>query len=137
VTRWTCPQCEREFARTKQTHVCVPGITIDDCFSGHPPGQRAAYDAVATHVTTLGEVHEDAVGVGVFLKRARTLAELRPKSRWLSLDVVLPRLVEDGRVSRHLRLAGDRTVHVVRLFGPDDVDDQVRDWLTEAWHAAG
>jgi hypothetical protein len=31
---------------------------------------------------------------------------------------------------------GDRFVHVIKLTGVDDFDDQIRDWLTEAYDAA-
>jgi hypothetical protein len=33
------------------------------------------YDAILAHLESLGPVYEDAVGVGVFLKRERKLAE--------------------------------------------------------------
>ena len=41
------------------------------------------------------------------------------------------------RVVRRLRISGDRVVHIVRLTGRSDVDDQIREWLTEAFLAAG
>ena len=88
-----------------------------------------------THLTTLEPVH-GAVRVGVFLKRERTLAEVRPKARSLSVEIVLPRVVEDPRISRTIRVTGDRTVHILRLHRVDDVDDQAREWLTEAYDAA-
>lgn len=75
--------------------------------------------------------------VGVFLKHRRKFAELRPKARWLSLEVVLPRTVHDPRVQRTLRVSADRVVHVVRLVSPDDVDEQLLAWLAEAYLAAG
>src|SRR5215470_19772214 len=75
VPRWVCPYCEREFARAHQSHVCAPGGSVDDTFAGHPPGHRAVYAAIQAHLLSLGPVHEDAVAVGVFLKRDRKLAE--------------------------------------------------------------
>ncbi|GAA3450671.1 hypothetical protein [Dactylosporangium matsuzakiense] len=30
MARWICPECEREFDRARQGHVCVPGGTVDD-----------------------------------------------------------------------------------------------------------
>ncbi|MQA85086.1 MAG: hypothetical protein GEV03_10795 [Streptosporangiales bacterium] len=137
MSRWTCPACDREFGRAHQSHVCVPGCSVDECFAGRPPGQRAIYDALIAHLTALGPVHEDAVGVGVFLKRERKLAEVRPKARSLSLEFVLPRTIDHPRISRKIPGAGGRTVHFVKLTSVDDVDDQVRDWLTEAYAAAG
>jgi len=65
VTRWTCPECEREFGRTRQSHVCVPGCTVDETFAGRPGYQRAAYDLIAAHLAALGPLHVDAVRVGV------------------------------------------------------------------------
>jgi hypothetical protein len=35
-------------------------------------------------------------------------------------------------------ISSERTVNVVKVFSPDDVDEQLRDWLTEAYdHASG
>jgi len=82
-------------------------------------------------------VHEDAVGVGVFLKRDRKLAEVRPRSRDVSLALYLPRPVPDPRFSRVLGHGASRVIHVLLLREADDVDQQVRDWLTEAFlHAS-
>jgi uncharacterized protein DUF5655 len=86
---------------------------------------------------SLGPVHEDAVGVGVFLKRDRKLAEVRPRSRDVSLALYLPRAVHDPRIARVLGPGAPRVVHVLLLRAADEVDTQVRDWLTEAFlHAS-
>lgn len=111
---------------------------MDETFAGHLPAQRAVYDAIVSHLLSLGPVHEDAVGVGVFLKRDRKLAEVRPRSRDVSLALYLPRPVHDARFSRVIGPGGARVVHFLLLREPADVDDQVRDWLTEAFqHASG
>jgi hypothetical protein len=136
VSRWTCPACDREFGRVHQAHVCVPGCSLEECFAGRPPVQREIYAELVAELATLGPVHLDVVRVGVFVKRQRKLAEIRPMARSLSLELVLPRVVDDPRVVRTIRLPGDRTVHVVRLTGRRDVDEQVRDWLAEAYTAA-
>ena len=135
MSRWTCPKCAREFGRAGQSHVCFPALTPDDTFARHPREQRAAYDAVMTHLQDLGPVHEDAVEVGVFLKHHRKIAELRPMKRWLALYVCLPRRVTSSRVTRTFAPSGGRTWHVIRLHAADDVDDQVKSWLSEAYFA--
>jgi len=136
MSRWSCPACEREFARAHQSHVCVPGCTVDECFAGRPAYQRAGYDAVIAHLATLGPVHVDAVRVGVFLKHERKLAEIRPYARSLSVAFFLPRAVDHPRIARRYP-AGDRIVHFVKLTRIDELDDELRDWLTEAYEAAG
>src|SRR5438270_10534584 len=115
MSRWTCPACDREFGRAHQAHVCVPGCTVEETFAGRPPVQRAVYDALVAHLDTLGPVHADAVRVGVFLKNERKLAEVRPKARSLTLWLLLPRRIDDPRVSRYERVSADRVAHVLKL----------------------
>ena len=138
MSRWTCPRCDREFGNANQAHTCLPGCTVDDTFAGYPPELRAVYDAILAHLLTLGPVHEDAVGVGVFLKRDRKLAEVRPRSRDVLLGLYLPRPVPDRRFSKVLGPSGPRVVHLLPLRDAAEVDEQVRGWLTEAFlHASG
>jgi hypothetical protein len=137
VARWTCPRCDREFARAGQSHTCFPGGSVDESFAGRPAPMRAAYDALLAHVKSLGPVHEDAVSVGVFLKRERKLAEVRPKTKWVVLTLYLDRAIDDPRISRTMRVSSVCTVNEVKLRTPEDVDDQLRAWLEEAYDRAG
>ena len=133
--RWTCPRCDREFGRANQSHVCVPGNTVADAFAGSPE-HRAIYDAIVECVEQLGPYHADAVRVGVFLLSDRKFAEVRPKSRWLDVSLYLPRPIEHPRVVRTVAVSSRRTVSVVRLRTPADLDDDVRSWIADAYAEA-
>jgi Domain of unknown function (DUF5655) len=136
MVRWICPRCDREFGRARQGHVCVPGCTVAETFAGRAASFRPIYDAILAHLLTLGPVHEDAVTVGVFLKNDHKLAEVRPRARSLGLALFLPRRVEDERVDRIIATVGGRVVHQLTLRAVEDVDEQLRDWLTEAYLSA-
>jgi len=114
----------------------VPGCTVDATFAGREPRLRAIYDEVLTHLRTLGDVHEDAVKVGVFLKCERKLAELRPRSRDLLIYLFLPRPVDHPRLTRPFGSDGPRIVHRLSLREVSEVDGDVRDWLTLAFDHA-
>ncbi|GIJ48578.1 hypothetical protein Val02_54640 [Virgisporangium aliadipatigenens] len=131
--RWTCPACEREFGRARQAHVCVPGCTVDDSFAGRPAEYRRIYDAIIGFVRTLGPVHEDAVSVGVFLKASRSFAEVRPVARSVNLWIVLGRPLSGARIGRAERASAGRHAHLVKLTSVDQVDDELRGWLEEAY----
>ncbi len=128
--RWTCPECDREFARARQSHVCVPGCTVDDTFAGRPPWMRAVYDEIVAELRELGDLHEDAVKVGVFLKNERKLAEIRPRSKdllvWLFLPFVADEAYAQGR-------SGDRVLHRIPLR---ELTDEVREWFVAAYDCA-
>lgn len=132
MARWVCPWCEREFGHENQAHVCVPAGTVEQTFAQRPE-QRPIYDVIIEHLRTLGLVHEDAVKVGVFLKRERKFAEIRPMARALSVNLILPRLVESDRFAGHETIASGRVVHLLRLTAASQVDDEVRAWLDEAY----
>jgi hypothetical protein len=124
------------FARNGQGHECSPAISLDEYFSTGPERERPIFDAVLGHLDGVGPVHVEPVSVGIFLKRAQCFAQLRPMQRWEALWLRLPRKVTDRRITRTLSESGASNWYVVRAYGPDDVDDVVRDWLTEAYLAS-
>ena len=108
-------------------------MTLDEYFSTGPERERPIFEAVMAHLDTVGPVHVEPVSVGIFLKRARGFAELRPKVRWVALSFSLPHPVDSPKIARRVQVSGDRTWYVVNLRSPADVDGDVRDWLTEAY----
>jgi hypothetical protein len=133
VARWRCPYCDREFASARQSHFCVPGITVNDLLNRHPRWVGEIYRAVIAHLSSLGPVHEDAVNVGIFLKSDRKIGEFRPRVRSVQLSLYLPYELTDARFARTLPTASDRIVHMINLTSADQVDDQLREWLSEAY----
>ena len=85
------------------------------------------------HLDTVGPVHVEPVSVGIFLKRARRFAELRTMQKWVALSFSLPRRVEHPLIVRKPIAYGGRYYHVVNVRGPEDIDDDIRGWLTEAY----
>jgi len=49
------------------------------------------------------------------------------------LSLYLPYERADARFARTLPTAADRVVHMINLTSADQVDDQLREWLSEAY----
>lgn len=130
---WACPTCARQFGRRNQTHECSPAMSLEEYFSTGPQREEPIFRAVMLHLDTVGPVHVEPVSVGIFLKRSRTFAELRPKQRWEALSFVLSRTVDSPQIARRMEASAQRVFHVVNLRGPEDVDRNVCDWLTECY----
>lgn len=130
---WTCPDCARVFARNRQSHDCAPGLTLDEYFSSGPAHERPVFDAVMAHLDTVGPVHCDIVSVGIFLKNPRKFAELRPKDRWVAIGFTLDRRASHGLITRKVIADRGRFWHVANVADPHDVDDALRELLTEAY----
>lgn len=133
---WICPTCGRLFGRAGQSHDCAPGMSVDEYFSTGPAHELPVFDAVMDHLAGVGPVHADVVSVGIFLKNPTKFAELRPMQRWVAVSFALPRPARHRTIRRKVIAYGDRYWHVANVVGPDDLDDQLRDLLTEAYHAA-
>jgi Domain of unknown function (DUF5655) len=130
---WTCPECQRSFGRRNQSHECVPAKSIDEYFADRPEWERPIFEEIADHLEFVGDVQVEAVDVGVFFKRARTFAELRPMRNRLRLSVLLSRRLKHPRIVRRWEGSGSRAAYFFDLREPGDVDDELRDWLTEAY----
>jgi hypothetical protein len=105
-------------------------------FATGPAHERPVFEVVMAHVDSLGPVHVEFVSVGIFLKRARTFAELRPMERWVAVSFLLSRPVRHRLIARKVMPYHGRYFHVANVSSPDDLDDDLRGWLTEAYLAA-
>jgi hypothetical protein len=108
-------------------------MTLEEYFSTGPAHEQPIFEAVMAHLDTVGPVHIEPVSVGIFLKRAQTFAQLRPKDRWVALSFSLARKVRHERIVRKVIAHHGRYHHVANLRSPADLDDRLRTWLTEAY----
>jgi len=108
-------------------------MTLEEYFSTGPPHERPMFDAVMAHLNTVGPVHVEPVSVGIFLKRARTFAELRPRQRWVALSFSLRHQIRHATITNKVQPYHGRYFHVANLRGPDHVDEAICGWLTEAF----
>jgi hypothetical protein len=111
-------------------------MTLEEYFSTGPRRERPIFEAVMRHLDTVGPVHVEPVSVGIFLKRASSFAQLRPMTKWVALSFSLPHPVRHPRITRKVTAYHGRYHHVANLRGPEDLDDELRARLTEAYLSA-
>ena len=128
MSLWTCPDCDRRFGKRNQGHECAPAMTLDDYFSTGPERERPIFEAVWAHLDGLEDddgntVYVEPVSVGIFFKRRRTFAQLRPMTRWVALSFNLNRKLTSTRLSRKVIEHGGRHYHVVNIREPEEIDE--------------
>jgi len=128
---WTCEKCGRTFGK-RRAHVCEEAMTVAQYFRDKPQ-LLPIYEAVAKHVKKLKGAHTEAVNVGILFKRERTFAELRPRRVGFALSLVMRRPLRSERITRSIAMSGEQLCNVVLLTQPKDVDQEVLNWLTEAF----
>jgi hypothetical protein len=111
-------------------------MSLEDYFSTGPERERPIFEAVMRHLDTVGPVHIEPVSVGIFLKRARSFVQLRPMLKWVAMSFSLNHPVQHPRITRKVQVYHGSYFHVANLRGPEDLDDALRGWLTEAYLGA-
>jgi hypothetical protein len=110
-------------------------MTLEEYFSTGPPHERPVFDEVMQRLkqAKVSPIHVEPVSVGIFLKRSRTFAELRPMTKWVALSFSLRRAERHPLITRKVVNWGGRYWHFVNLRGPEDLDDEIVGWLAEAY----
>jgi uncharacterized protein DUF5655 len=131
---WRCPECGRSFGRRGQWHSCIPSPTLQDWLSTRPPAVCGIVAAVRSHVEGLGkDVVLEPTKDALMVKKARTFAEVKPRSSATEVAFIVSRRIDDPRVISTLDLTSRRIVHVVAVSAASEVDQQLREWLSEAY----
>jgi len=94
---------------------------------------RQTFDRVLAVVGEIGPVTVLPERTRIALHVRMSFAALFPRRRWLDAHVVLARRLDSPRFRRIDTYSVRNVVHLFRLHGPDEVDDEVRAWLAEAY----
>jgi hypothetical protein len=108
-------------------------MSLEEYFSTGPAYEQPIFEAVMAHLRQVGPVHVEPVSVGIFLKRARTFAELRPMTKWVALSFSLPRPTRHRLIKRKIIQYHGRYYHVANVGGPEELDQDLLALVTEAY----
>jgi len=132
---WTCPECQRSFGAEGLGHMCTPGLTLEEHFASARPEAEPIFTIVNDHLETLeGDLIVDPLSKKILFKNGPTIAILESMTKWVALGFTLRRRVASKRFSRKVVDYQGKFYHVINLTSPDEVDDEVLEWLTEAFY---
>jgi hypothetical protein len=130
---WTCPRCGRRFANRNQTHACAELRTLEEALAGVAPEVREIVDRFLALARRQGPVTVLPERTRIALQARMSFAALQPRRAWVDGHVVLARRREDPRFRRIESFSPRNHLHAFRLSSAEEVDDQVADWLAEAY----
>jgi hypothetical protein len=128
---WRCPTCGQTFTSRNLPHSCQV-VPLDRHFEGRA-AMRAVFDAFAQAAEENGPVTINATKSRITLQARMRFAAVEPRNEHLNAHVVLGRQRESPRFTKIEHVPPHYYVHRFRLHRPEDVDDEVRDWLAEAY----
>jgi len=109
---------------------------VDEIYTGNRSGLRPIHDAVVAYIDTLGEYEISPKKGYVSLRRKKQFAMVTPATS-TRVDLGLnakdlpphPRLLEQPK--------GGMCNYIVKLADTSEFNDHVKDWLSQAYLAAG
>lgn len=134
MSMWTCPSCDRRFGKANQSHDCAPALSIEEYFETGPTFERDIFEVIRDHMQTLdADIWFEPVSVGIFFKRRTSFLQLRTKTKWVAVCFNLSRKLTSTRIARKVIEHSGRYYHVVNIRDAAEIDEQLLDWLTEAY----
>ena len=116
--------------------------TLDELFAGQPESARL-FAAVQEMIDTIGPVELRITKSQVAFRRRRAFAwawmpgqYLHGRGAPLVLTLALRRREGSPRWKEIVEPAPGRFTHHLELYVPSDIDNEVREWVQEAWQGA-
>ncbi len=135
MSDWTCPECERTFARANAGHTCSPALGLNEWLAHAPAYERPVAQALIELAESMPDARVEPVQVGLFLKRRSAFAQLRTKTNWTALTVKLTRASDGPAPSLRVQRQGSRYFHTFNLMGPGALTDDLVALIGEAYEA--
>lgn len=130
---WACPECNRQFANTNQSHSCG-AFFVEDFLRGKDAKAVELYEKFAALVRECGVVKLAPAKTRIGFQVRMIFAAINKLSRQgLDAHVILTRRLDHPRFTRIEEMSPRCFVHHFRIKDQSELDDEVSTWLKEAY----
>jgi hypothetical protein len=127
---WRCPVCGQTFVTRNMPHSCLV-VPLEAHFAGREQ-LRPVFDAFVTAARANGPLTINATKSRITLQVRMRFAGVELRRDHLRAHLVLMRPIEADRLQIEY-LPPRYYLHRLRLARPEDVDDELRGWVAEAY----
>lgn len=129
---WTCPHCARQFVNINQSHACGR-YSVEDHLAGASPLVATLFDQFVELVDNCGETIIEATKTSIAFKSPGLFAVVHIQKQGIKVGFWLPRRIDHPRFIRIEAISPREYVYDLRVTSLDDLDDQLLNWLCEAY----
>jgi hypothetical protein len=106
-----------------------------DIFEGKSQAVRDLYGLLVAELNKFGPVQEIKKAISISLENGRPFASVLIRNRSLKLVLRTQHRITNHRILSIDRVANKSFDHTVLLDSQDDINDELKKWLGEAYHA--
>jgi hypothetical protein len=129
---WQCPSCGNLLVTANGWHSCGQ-FNLEDHFHGKGQPVRDLFDRYLAMVREFGEIRVVPQKTQICFQVRVRFAGAVIRKKWLDAGFWLKRKIESPRFSRVEDLTPSGYVYHVRISTPEDLDDEFREWIKEAY----
>ena len=107
--------------------------SVNDHFVNKDPAVKALYDHLLSLVRTFGPVAEDPKKTSIHLNRKSALAGMETRKDCILLNIKSDHKINSPRIENVEQVSAGRFHHKVRISSPEDIDEDLKTWLKEAY----
>jgi len=107
--------------------------SVSDHFVNKDPSVRALYDQLVSLLRTFGPIEEDPKKTSIHLNRKSALAGVETRKNCFLLTIKSDHPTTNPRIEKTERISAKRFYHKVRISSPKDLDEELKNWLKEAY----
>ncbi len=128
---WTCPKCGRKFRNTNQDHSCM--ITdLRSHFAGKDQNVINTFEELLDRVMTFSSVRINPLKNAILFSVNSHFLAVKPKKSRLDIEFLLDGKIEGFPIHKSVQATKTKWAHFMQLDSPDEVDDQLMQWLRRA-----
>jgi hypothetical protein len=111
--------------------------TVDDHFSDKDPDIRTLYDKLLGVLGSFGPIVEEPKKTSIHLVRKSALAGVETRKSYFLLNIKADRKIESPRFVKAEQVSANRFHHKLKIENMDDINEELKGWLKEAYLISG
>ena len=111
----------------------MDAFTVSSHFEGRAPVVFQIYKQVLKSLRQFGPIIEDPKKTSIHLVNSTAAAGVATRKEHLILTLKSDRKLTSPRIHKSEQVSAKRFHHEVKLTSPSDVDDELAEWLKEAY----
>ena len=111
--------------------------TIEQHFKNKPEKIQLIYNQLLTELNKFGTVKESPNNSSIHLLNKYGFAGVYARKNYILLHIHLARELDNERIIKIEQISKNRFKHVVKIQDEKEIDQEILDWLKEAYELKG
>lgn len=111
--------------------------TVDDHFVNKDPSVRTIYDQLIKVLKKFGPIEEDPKKTSIHINRKSALIGVETRKDCILLTIKSDHPIKSPRIEKVEQISANRFYHKVRVKSTQEFDEELKNWLRQAFALAG